>query len=83
MLHSDDSILLVGIIHIHLIKYKNEYNIQIHVNALSNSNAKSLSIHPSFLPPPYPFPSKSRMDRRSSCHKFDKAAINLYLYHLR
>lgn len=52
MLHSDDSILLVGIIHIHLIKYKNEYNIQIHVNALSNSNAKSLSIHPSFLPPP-------------------------------
>lgn len=82
MLHSDDSILLVGIINIHLIIYKNENNIQIHVNALSNSNAKSLSIYPSFLPP-YPFPSKSRMDRRSSCHKFDKAAINLYLYHLR
>lgn len=38
-------------------------------------------IHPFY--PPYPFPSKSRMDRRSSCHKFDKAAINLYLYHLR
>lgn len=73
MLHSDDSILLVGIIHIHLIKYKNEYNIQIHVNALSNSNAKSLSIHvyPSFLPPP---PTLSPLNQEWIG---DQAAINL------
>lgn len=71
MLHSDDSILLVGIIHIHLIKYKNEYNIQIHVNALSNSNAKSLSIYPSFLPPP---PTLSPLNQEWIG---DQAAINL------
>lgn len=71
MLHSDDSILLVGIIHIHLIKYENEYNIQIHVNALSNSNAKSLSIYPSFLPPP---PTLSPLNQEWIG---DQAAINL------
>lgn len=72
MLHSDDSILLVGIIHIHLIKYKNEYNIQIHVNALSNSNAKSLSIYPSFLPPP-----PSTLSPLNQEWIGDQAAINL------
>lgn len=70
MLHSDDSILLLGIIHIHLIKYKNEYNIQIHVYALSNSNAKSLSIYPSFLP----LPTLSPLNQEWIG---DQAAINL------
>lgn len=70
MLHSDDSILIVGIIHIHLIKFKNEYNIQIHVNAQSNSNAKSLSIYPSFLPPPTLSPLNQEWIG-------DQAAINL------
>lgn len=51
MFHSEDSIVLVGLMHIHLIKYKMEYNLQIQVNAPFNSNAKSLGIYPSSLPP--------------------------------